>query len=80
MIKRPEPGGRGAGQEGAEGGAGRAGASGEDAAEALEVQDLGEGLLLHDGGGEGGLLLLERADLPLDAVGGEEAVGDDGWK
>jgi len=44
---------------------------GEDPAEAFEVEDAGERFLLHDGGGEGGLLLLDDADLLLDGTGGE---------
>ena len=37
-------------------------ALGEDLAEAIEVEDGGEGLFLHDGGGEGGLFALQGAD------------------
>ena len=52
------------------------GGSGEDFPEAVEVEDGGEGLLLDDGGGEGGFFLLEGADLFLDGVAGDQAVGD----
>src|SRR5690606_19858716 len=55
-----------------------AGGSAEDLAEAVEVHDRREGFLLHDGGGEGGFFALQGADLFLDGVLGDQAIGDHG--
>ena len=52
--------------------------SAQNLSQAVEVEDFGEALFLHHGGGEGGFFFLEGADFLLDRIGGEQPIGDHG--